>query len=155
VTPLPASPPVLPKRQVLSNLQKALVDDKDIAIDEVTRGIRLTIWNIHFINGTDEILHADYPRLETIANAIRQVPVNRNIQVEGHVAAEGRPEEEMDLSFWRGQRILEALSSRGIADERIYFRPWGGLQPLASNATEEGRRWNNRAEIIILNEGED
>jgi outer membrane protein OmpA-like peptidoglycan-associated protein len=50
---------------------------------------------------------------------------------------------------------LDALDGQGIADERIYFRPWGGTKPLMSNATAEGRYQNNRAEITLLNEGED
>ncbi|GHV73692.1 hypothetical protein AGMMS49940_10090 [Spirochaetia bacterium] len=148
----PVSQPMIP---TLPTLQAALKNVKDIAIEEVPQGIKLTVWNIHFIDGKDQIVPADYPRLVTIANAIKQVPVSRKIQVEGHVAAEGRPGEEMDLSFWRGQVILEALSSQNIADKRIYFRPWGGLKPLMSNATAEGRYENNRAEITLLNEGED
>ncbi|GHV31308.1 hypothetical protein AGMMS4952_19800 [Spirochaetia bacterium] len=145
-----------PKAQTLPTLRANLKNVKDIAIEEVPQGIKITIWNIHFIEGTDEIVPNDYPRLNVIAAAIKRVSENRKIQVEGHVAARGRPDEEMDLSFWRGQVILEALSSQNIADARIYFQPWGGLKPLASNATAEGRYENNRAEITLLkNEGED
>ncbi|GHU60899.1 hypothetical protein FACS189445_1720 [Spirochaetia bacterium] len=153
--PMTPTTPRQPAPKALPSLQAALKKVKDIAIEEVPQGIKVTVWNIHFIDGKDEIVPADYPRLVTIANAIKRVSENRKIQVEGHVAAEGRPEEEMDLSFWRGQVILEALSSQDIADERIYFRPWGGLRPLMSNATAEGRYENNRAEITLLNEGED
>ncbi|GHV81195.1 hypothetical protein AGMMS49944_29860 [Spirochaetia bacterium] len=151
---IPARPD--PKAQTLSALRADLENVKDIAIEKVPRGIKITVWNIHFIDGTEKIVPADYPRLVAIANAIKRDSENRKIHVDSHVAAGGRPEEETDLSFWRGQVILEALSSQGIADKRIYFRPWGSLKPLKSNATAEGRYENNRAEITLLkNEGED
>ncbi|GHV81266.1 hypothetical protein AGMMS49944_30570 [Spirochaetia bacterium] len=112
-------------------------------------------WNIHFIENTEQIVPTDYPLLEKIANAIKQLPANCKIQLDGHVAAWGRPDAEMDLSFWRGQLILEALSSRGIADERIYFLPWGSTKPLMRNDTTEGRYLNNRVEITVLTGGKD
>jgi flagellar motor protein MotB len=104
ISPLPSyirltgSPP---PQTPAPDLREALKDDQYVAVEEVPKGIKITVWNIHFIEGTDVIMPSDIPRLNMIAGAIKQIPEARKIQVDGHVAAEGFPEAEMDLSFWQ------------------------------------------------------
>jgi outer membrane protein OmpA-like peptidoglycan-associated protein len=109
---------------------------------------------IHFDAGSDLFLPTEYYRLDTLAAMLKRLPPDSLILVDGHSIAIGNPALEMDLSFRRARRLVEAMRSRGIDENRMVFRGWGSVQPLVSNATDEGQRLNRRAEITILNAGE-
>jgi outer membrane protein OmpA-like peptidoglycan-associated protein len=145
-------PPATERPSLVSNWSSLVPDDIDISV--VQWGIKLTIKNIHFEAGSDRFLYSEYPRLDALAAALRELPRDRIILVDGHSIAVGAPAGEMDISFLRARRLVEALKSRGIDGDRLVFRALGGTQPLASNTTDVGRYLNRRAEIFILNEGE-
>jgi outer membrane protein OmpA-like peptidoglycan-associated protein len=56
----------------------------------------------------------------------------------------------MTLSQNRARSVADYLSSRGVAPARIRSQGYGKTQPIASNATEEGRAANRRVEIKIV-----
>jgi outer membrane protein OmpA-like peptidoglycan-associated protein len=119
----------------------------DIAV--VSEGIRLTVKDIRFVPDLDEFLPEERPRLDTIAQALKQIP-DRTFLVEGHTAAVGRPAGEMELSIQRAKRMVDELVSRGIPAARFMYKGWGGTRPVADNADEAGRSRNRRVEITIL-----
>jgi outer membrane protein OmpA-like peptidoglycan-associated protein len=124
---------------------------RDSAIDltPVPEGIRLTIRNILFAPDSAEFLPAERPRLDLLAEALKQIP-GRTFLVEGHTAATGRPAGEMELSIERAQRMVDELVKRGISADRFIYKGWGGTRPVGDNATNEGRSANRRVEITIL-----
>lgn len=48
--------------------------------------------------------------------------------------------------------MREALVKLGIAPERISTAGYAFNRPVASNATEEGRKLNRRVELLIVDE---
>jgi outer membrane protein OmpA-like peptidoglycan-associated protein len=128
---------------------KVLPEDSGIDIQPVPEGVKLTIKDIRFKPDSDEILASERPRLEMIANVLKESP-ERIFLVEGHTAAVGRPAGEMELSVRRAQRMTSELSGLGIPADRFIYKGWGGTKPLGDNATDEGRRLNRRVEITIL-----
>jgi len=124
---------------------------RDSAIDltPVPEGIRLTIRNILFVADSADFLPAERPRLDLIAEALKQIP-DRTFLVEGHTAATGRPAGEMELSIERAQRMVEELVRRGISADRFIYKGWGGTRPVGDNSTNDGRSANRRVEITIL-----
>jgi outer membrane protein OmpA-like peptidoglycan-associated protein len=54
------------------------------------------------------------------------------------------------LSTERAKSVAEYLVGKGIDPGRVSYRGYGKRQPLFSNATEDGRRRNQRVEIKIL-----
>jgi outer membrane protein OmpA-like peptidoglycan-associated protein len=140
--------------EILTDLREAVKDDEDITVEAVLKGIMMTVWNIYYVPDSDRFLPSEYSRLDMIAHALRLVPSNRSFLVEGHVADVPTPVDNMDLSYRRAQRIVDALVQRGIGRDRFVFRAWGGTKPLGDNATEEGRRLNRRVEITIGKKGE-
>ncbi|MFN4254446.1 MAG: OmpA family protein [Saprospiraceae bacterium] len=54
------------------------------------------------------------------------------------------------LSSGRAKAVADYLISRGIDPKRVYSKGYGKRQPVASNATPEGRKRNQRVEIKIL-----
>ena len=120
-----------------------------IDVTNVDEGLRLTLKDARFYPDSDEFLPAERPRLDLIAQALRQIP-GRTFLVEGHTAAVGNPSGEMELSLRRAKRMVDELISRGIPPERFIYKGWGGTKPLGDNAGDAGRARNRRVEITIL-----
>ncbi|MDR2630755.1 MAG: OmpA family protein [Spirochaetaceae bacterium] len=120
-----------------------------IDVVEVDEGLRLTLRDARFYPDSDEFLPAERPRLDLIAQVLRQIS-GRTFLVEGHTAAVGYPSGEMELSLKRAKRMVDELVGRGIAPERFIYKGWGGTKPLGDNANEAGRAKNRRVEITIL-----
>jgi outer membrane protein OmpA-like peptidoglycan-associated protein len=125
------------------------LQDSAIDLTPVPEGIRLTMRNIHFVADSAELLPAERPRLDLLADALKQIP-DRTFLVEGHTAATGRPTGEMELSLERAKRIVDELVRRGIAADRFIYKGWGGTKPVGNNTTNDGRSANRRVEITIL-----
>ena len=138
---LAASPPPV------NNTER--LQDSAIDLSPVPGGIRLTIRNILFTPDSPEFLPAERPRLDLIAEALKQIP-DRTFLVEGHTAATGQPAGEMALSIERAKRMVDELVKRGISADRFIYKGWGGTRPVGDNATNEGRSANRRVEITIL-----
>ncbi|MCL1815569.1 MAG: OmpA family protein [Treponema sp.] len=129
----------------------AAVPAKETSIElaAVPGGIRLTVKDIRFIADSDVFLADEYPRLDKIAEALKKIP-DRTFLVEGHTAAVGRPQAEMELSILRAKRMADELIKRGVSAGSFLYKGWGGTRPLGDNSTEEGRALNRRVEITIL-----
>jgi outer membrane protein OmpA-like peptidoglycan-associated protein len=125
------------------------IDRKDIDVTPVPEGLRLTIKDIRFVADSDAFLPEEQPRLDLIAQTLKQIP-DRAILVEGHTAAVGLPDGELELSIQRAKRMVDELARRGIGADRFIYKGWGGTKPLGDNASDEGRRLNRRVEITIL-----
>jgi len=123
--------------------------DSGIDLEPVPEGIRLTIRDLHFVADSAELLPAEKPRLDLLANALKQIP-GRTFLVEGHTAATGRPAGELELSVDRAKSIVDELVKLGIAADRFIYKGWGGTRPVGDNSNDAGRSANRRVEITIL-----
>jgi outer membrane protein OmpA-like peptidoglycan-associated protein len=126
-----------------------LNSDSGIDVAVVSEGIRLIIKDIRFMPDSEDFLPEERPRLDNIAQALKQIP-DQIFLVEGHTAAVGRPVGEMELSIERARRMVDELVNRGIPATRFIYKGWGGTRPLEDNTNEVGRSRNRRVEITIL-----
>ncbi len=88
-------------------------------------------------------------KLERVAEELRRVPDAR-IEVEGHTDDRATRSYNMSLSQQRTRAVIDYLTEKGIALERLRPVAYGETRPAASNATEEGRRLNRRVEFREL-----
>jgi outer membrane protein OmpA-like peptidoglycan-associated protein len=72
------------------------------------------------------------------------------IDVYGHTDSTGNDSINIPLSQSRAQSVASYLSGRGVNRARIGTQGFGSSQPIASNATPEGRQANRRVEIKIV-----
>jgi outer membrane protein OmpA-like peptidoglycan-associated protein len=56
----------------------------------------------------------------------------------------------MGLSQRRAEAVRNYLVEKGVSAERLTVKAYGESQPVADNATEEGRFQNRRVELIKL-----
>jgi outer membrane protein OmpA-like peptidoglycan-associated protein len=73
-----------------------------------------------------------------------------NIEVAGHTDSKGSDAYNMKLSQQRAEAVRNFLISRGVAADRLTAKGYGESQPVADNATEEGRFKNRRVELAPL-----
>ena len=58
----------------------------------------------------------------------------------------------MTLSNNRAQAVVKYLAGKGIEPQRLTFKGFGATQPIADNATEEGRAKNRRTELKVISQ---
>jgi len=71
------------------------------------------------------------------------------IDVVGHTDSTGSAAYNQRLSEARATSVLEFLAAEGVKRERMVAVGRGESQPVASNATVQGRAANRRVEIVI------
>ena len=71
------------------------------------------------------------------------------INIIGHTDSTGNDAINNPLSYNRAQSVADYLNARGVDRSRMTVSGQGSRQPIASNATEEGRAQNRRVELLI------
>lgn len=109
-----------------------------------------------FESGADQLKPAGADVLRKVGRILHSVP-DRHLRVTGHtdnVPIGGKLIERFPtntvLSRTRASHARQALEQGGAASDHITAEGYGESRPLASNATEDGRRKNRRVEIVVL-----
>lgn len=68
----------------------------------------------------------------------------------GHTDSTGSDQYNQSLSENRAQSVQQYLQARGVIQQRLSAYGKGEHEPVASNASEDGRRQNRRVEIIVV-----
>lgn len=86
--------------------------------------------------------------LIAVSRNLQKYP-NSTVQVVGHTDNTGSANYNQGLSERRAQAVSNILIASGTPSWRVQSFGRGASQPVASNATAEGRAANRRVEIII------
>jgi OOP family OmpA-OmpF porin len=86
-----------------------------------------------------------YATLDKLAKELRDS--NGSVTLDGYASAEGTEEYNNNLSKDRANAVKQYLVNAGVAASSINANGYGEANPIASNATEEGRVQNRRVEI--------
>jgi outer membrane protein OmpA-like peptidoglycan-associated protein len=87
--------------------------------------------------------------LYTVANSLNRYG-NTRVEVIGHADNTGSAPYNQGLSERRAGAVAAVLRAGGVSGGRISAYGLGLNQPIASNATAEGRAQNRRVEILII-----
>ncbi len=104
--------------------------------------------NITFATDSDAIAGSFYAPLNNLANSFRQYNQN-SIEIVGHTDNTGSHSYNMSLSQRRAQSVASYLIAQGVDGSRLSTRGAGPDQPIASNATPDGRAQNRRVEVTL------
>lgn len=122
---------------------------------EVTRvgeGINVTFnegAGVYFDTNKSNIKGTSEETLNKLAGILKEYP-KTVILVEGHTDSAGSDEYNMGLSKLRAESVTIYLISQGIDNSRFTTKWFGETQPVADNATAEGKSKNRRVEIGIV-----
>ena len=116
-------------------------DDGCALLDGVLNGLI-------FRPGTAELEPGGTAQLDHLAGLLAAYPAAR-IKLHAHTDDAGTVREQSILSRARLRTIGVYLVQRhGVRANRLVLRSFGGIRPLHDNASEEGRRLNNRIEVL-------
>jgi chemotaxis protein MotB len=145
-----------PPRDLAEQVQEALAPLIATNLVTVTRK---PLWveveiktDILFPSGSAEIESGAVEVLNGIADILRPLP--HRLRIEGHT--DNRPiatpqfPSNWELSGARAARIVRLLESRGVDPVRMSMAGQGEHQPVADNATADGRNRNRRVVLLIL-----
>ncbi|GGD39345.1 OmpA family protein [Muriicola marianensis] len=122
---------------------------------EVTRvgeGINVTFSQgagVYFDTNKSDIKGTSVETLNKLAGIFKEYP-KTVILVEGHTDSAGSDEYNMGLSKLRAESVTNYLISQGIDASRFTTKWYGEAQPIADNATAEGKAKNRRVELGII-----
>ncbi len=127
---------------------------KDIKIESVKDSnnldaIKLVLGNsVLFKTNSYTLSPAAQAALSKVAYNLKQFP-NTDVTVVGFTDNTGTQAINDKLSLQRAQAVRDYLESQGVASNRMKAIGDGWNNPIASNATAEGRAQNRRVEIYI------
>jgi chemotaxis protein MotB len=137
----------------LQNAMQVLIDQNMIRVERAPSWVEVEIkTDILFPSGSAQIETAAVPILERLAGILSERPYP--IRIEGHT--DNRPiktaqfPSNWELSAARAARIVRLFEERGIAPTRMVVAGMGENQPLADNASADGRNRNRRVALVIL-----
>jgi len=105
---------------------------------------------VRFPHDSAELIPSDIPILDkAIATLKRRSDIS--VEVAGHTDSSGSEAYNQALSTRRAASVKAYFQSHGIDASRLTSRGYGESQPVASNATKEGRAMNRRVELRVQN----
>lgn len=104
--------------------------------------------NITFPTGQSAIKPDFFDTLNSVALVLKEYN-KTSITVSGHTDNVGKDDLNQKLSQDRANSVAQYLSSQGVDGGRISAVGKGKSEPIADNATENGRAQNRRVEITI------
>lgn len=128
-------------------IEEELGDDAEV--ERVGEGIRVRFDSgILFKVGSANLSETAKGDLRKLAGTLTEYP-DTDVLVEGHTDSSGSDELNQGLSERRAAAVANYINSREISRSRLVTRGHGETQPIADNATKEGKAQNRRVEIAI------
>jgi len=125
-------------------------DIKDAKVERVGEGIKITFNSgILFAFNSADLQPEAKTNIENLANTLKKYK-DTNILVEGHTDSVGTADYNVKLSERRAQTVVQFAESLGVKASRFTAKGYGFTQPVATNATPEGRQQNRRVEVAIM-----
>jgi outer membrane protein OmpA-like peptidoglycan-associated protein len=124
-----------------------------LQIEQTDRGVLLVLPStvLFEVNQSSFREASARPYLDRLADLVTRKSKKR-LAIEGHTDADGPASLNEALSKARAAAVADAMITRGVARERIDIAGYSFNRPVASNATDEGKRLNRRVEMIVLDE---
>ena len=147
-TPPPPPPPPAPVP-----VPVAAYNGPSLPIEQSERGVQIFLPStVLFDAGTAEFKAAEAtPYLDRLASLLTTKTKNK-VMIEGHTDNVGNAASNQKLSEQRAESVRAALATRGVPADRLTAVGYSFNRPMASNATDEGKKVNRRVELLIVDE---
>lgn len=135
--------------------------DKKAAMERATQGSGVAVTqtqdnqlklqipsDVSFDTGRSDINANLRPILDQFASGLSNQP-NTEVRVIGHTDNVGSDSVNNPLSMQRAQSTRDYLTARGVSPNRVMIDGRGEREPIATNASAEGRAQNRRVEIYL------
>jgi outer membrane protein OmpA-like peptidoglycan-associated protein len=143
----------LEQQRQLQEMSKKLKEARETiakiaTVKDDDRGMVITLQGeVLFRTAKWDLKPAAMAKLDLIAEALKNK--EQPIIVYGHTDTVGTHENNMDLSQRRAASVRDYLVGKGIPQDLVTAQGKGPDEPVADNASIEGRAQNRRVEIIV------
>ncbi len=117
--------------------------------EEAQEVINTAFANLEFLSGKDIIKDDSFESLELLAELLVE-KTEWKLQIAGHTDNVGKESTNLALSKKRSLAVASFMESRGVPKERLVTKWFGESQPIADNATTEGKQKNRRVEMEVI-----
>ena len=121
----------------------------DIPLQPLEANAAIVLKNIFFESNKYALKSESEAELNEVVQLMKENPTLR-IQISGHTDNSGKAADNQGLSENRAKAVTNYLVARGIAAARLSYKGFGDTQPIADNATPEGRAKNRRTELNVI-----
>jgi chemotaxis protein MotB len=147
-------------RRAVSLFQPEVKSNK-VKVTSEERGIVISLASDAFFNPASARVNIEETRdiLLRLASLLNSNEVSvRKVRIEGHtdsvdVDPNGPWQDNWQLSSERARSVLRYLTDFGVAENRFQIAGFADTMPVSSNSTPEGRAYNRRVDIVIIDEG--
>jgi len=129
-----------------TEFQEIVIDIQLLPFDP---GAKVVLRNVFFDTGKATLRPESYPELNKLGQIFLLYPA-LVIEISGHTDNVGNAANNKLLSQNRAKAVVAYLVSIGVPEIRLVAAGYGKDQPVADNATAEGRQLNRRVEAKIL-----
>lgn len=141
--PADGTPPGCPAEETIQ------VKDDQVTVETVEGKERLGDV-VFFAYGRIHLKRSARPILNQLVKLLQRDATIERLKIVGHTDSSGTDDANQKLSQWRADAVKSYLVKRGIAAERVEALGIGAAEPIASNATKDGRIQNRRVEFILI-----
>lgn len=129
------------------------VESKILAfINDANASIDKNIWfdfdRLNFETGSSVLTAESKAQVTSIVEILKAYPAVK-IKIGGYTDNVGNPENNLSLSDTRAKAVMEAITSSGIAADRVEAEGYGEQYPVGDNNTAEGRAQNRRTAVSV------
>ncbi len=110
--------------------------------------IPLKMNNIFFDFDKDSLRTESVFELNRWVEVLKKHP-DLKAQIHGHTCWLGTKAYNQRLSERRAKAVVNYLTNKGVAQNRLSLKGFGETRPAASNETEKGRKLNRRVEVLF------
>lgn len=146
---------------VVGNLWSKRQEERRAAMEQATRGTGVDVSrtsddrlkvnipsDLSFDTGSATIKTGMRAVLDAFVTSLKDDP-KVLVSIVGHTDSTGSDAVNNPLSLERAQSVRDYIVERGVAPTRIQVAGRGEREPVADNATEDGRAKNRRVEIFL------
>jgi outer membrane protein OmpA-like peptidoglycan-associated protein len=112
----------------------------------------LILRGVNFETSRSRLTQDSYAILDLVAESLLEYP-DVVLEVAGHTDATGSAAINNPLSLNRARAVMAYLARAGVPLEGMQARGYGSSEPIATNATREGRSQNRRVELRVIEGG--
>ncbi len=121
------------------------VDNKGCSLPTV-----LNLKGVNFDNNKDTLRPDAAAILDDAVATLKRYPALK-VEVAGHTDSANSDAYNLDLSQRRAKTVLDYFVAQGVEADRLSAKGYGEAEPIADNATADGRFKNRRVELRSQN----
>ncbi|GMO38870.1 MAG: flagellar motor protein MotB [Termitinemataceae bacterium] len=136
------------------------VKSKKMTVTSDERGIIISLASDAFFEPASAVINVEATRdiLLRLGQLLSSNDIiSRKVRIEGHtdsspVDPNGPWESNWDLSVKRSINVLHYLTALGVTEKRFQVAGFADTMPISADNTPEGRAYNRRVDVIILDD---